>query len=535
MSDPSRRIGPATLFMLSMNALIGSGWLFAPLYAAKIAGSAAVFSWIIGGGAAILIALTFSELSTMLPVTGGTAHIPQLSHGAFASFVLSWIAWITALMLAPIEVQAVLQYAAMFFPSLMHDTGGVATLTVWGYVWASLLMISLCVINIYSYQGLMRFNFILFVFKFSVIVLTIFAFLHVKFNPANFSGMMSATTSLDGWRAILSAVATSGIVLAFNGFKSGVELAGETKNLAVSIPLSTAGTVFACLLLYLGLQICFIGALDPSDLKNGWQNLSFSGDMGPFVGLAAGLGLIWLVKLLYANSVVSPLGAGLIYVTATARILYAMSRIGYVPRFLSQLNHHRFPVWAIVVNFGLGMLSFLPLPGWQAMVSWLISAMGITYAMGAIALISVRMTLPHKERPFRLPAANTLCLIAFYCCNLFSYWTGWETISKLAIVLAVGFALFFIAYLRGRVKMEAKEFRSASWIMPYLSGMVLISYYGAFGGLNLIPFGWDFLVMALFSICILYLAVWSRAALTTEEVTDYLHSESMALVGNGSK
>ncbi len=532
MSDQSRRIGPATLFMLSMNALIGSGWLFAPLYAAKIAGAAVIFSWVIGGVAAILIALTFAELSTMLPVTGGTAHIPQLSHGAFASFVLSWIAWITALMLAPIEVQAVLQYATIFFPALMHDVGGVPTLTMWGYIWAALLMMSLCVINICSYRGLMRFNFVLFVFKFSVILLTIFAFLHVRFNPENFTGMLSATASISGWQAILSAVATSGIVLAFNGFKSGVELAGETKNLAVSIPLSTAGTVFACMLLYLGLQVCFIGSLDPAMLKQqGWQHLSFTGDMGPFVGLAAGLGLIWLVKLLYINSVVSPLGAGLIYVTATARILYAMSRIGYVPKFLSRLNHHRFPVWAIIVNFVLGMLSFLPLPGWQAMVSFLISAMVITYAMGPIALISLRITLPHKERPFRLPAANTICLIAFYCCNLFSYWTGWETISKLAIVLSIGLALFFISYLRGRVKIEKKEFRSAIWIIPYLSGMVLISYVGAFGGLNILPFGWDFLIVGLFSVCILYLAVWSRVALTSEEVTDYLVSESAALAG----
>ena len=532
MNDHSRRIGPITLFMLCMNALIGSGWLFAPLYAAKIAGSAAIISWIIGGVAAILIALTFAELSTMLPVTGGTAHIPQLSHGAFASFVLSWIAWITALMLAPIEVQAVLQYASLFFPFLMHEVGGVPTLTIWGYVWASILMLSLCLINILSYRGLMRFNFVLFVFKFSVMVLTIFTFLHVKFVSENFSDMSISITSFTGWKAILSAVATSGIVLAFNGFKSGVELAGEAKNLSVSIPLSTVGTVFACLLLYLGLQICFIGALDPADLKNGWQNLSFSGDMGPFVGLAVGLGMVWLVKLLYINSVVSPLGAGLIYVTATARILYAMSRIGYVPKFLSRLNHHRFPVWAIIVNFGLGMLSFLPLPGWQAMVSFLISAMVITYAMGPIALISLRITLPHKERPFRLPAANTICLVAFYCCNLFSYWTGWETISKLGIVLGIGFILFFISYARGRLKIARREFRSVIWIVPYLAGMVFISYLGAFGGLNYISFGWDFLVFAIFSICILYLAVWSRADMTAEEVSDYLQSESAALSGN---
>ena len=270
MAKLTRRISPFALFMLSMNAIIGSGWLFAPLYAAKVAGSAAIISWVIGGIAAILIALTFAELSTMLPVAGGSAHIPQLSHGTFASFIMSWIAWITTLMLAPIEVQAVLQYASLFFPALMKVIDGTPTLTFWGYAWAAILMISLCVINIVSYRGLMRFNFVLCCFKFAVILLTLLAIFHASFNPNNFHGLFATTSSIPGWKSIFTAVATSGIVLAFNGFKSGVEMAGEAKNLSLAIPLSTAGAVFACLILYIALQVCFIGALPSDALQSGW-------------------------------------------------------------------------------------------------------------------------------------------------------------------------------------------------------------------------------------------------------------------------
>lgn len=527
MGKLSRRISPVTLFMLSMNGIIGSGWLFAPLYAAKIAGPASLISWVIGGFAAVLIAFTFAELSTMLPIAGGTAHIPQLSHGALASFLLSWIAWLTSLILAPIEVQAVLQYASLFFHALMKDVGGTPMLTMWGYLWAAILMMGLCFLNIFSYQGLVRFNFVLFIFKFTVIILTILVIFKTRFIPSNFSGMLSSTVTMDGWHAILSAVATGGIVMAFNGFKSGVELAGEAKKLSIAIPLATVGSVVACLLLYLGLQACFIGALDPSSFQNGWQNLTYTGDIGPFVGLAAALGLFWLLKLLYANSIVSPLGAGLIYVTATARILFAMSRIGYVPKFLSKLNKQHLPMWAIVVNFFLGMLSFLPLPGWQAMVNFMVSAMVITYAMGPIALLSFRLSLPEKERPFRLPFARVLCLVAFYCCNLFSYWTGWDTISKLAITLLIGLSIFWIAYLRGNIKVKPREFKSAFWIVPYLIGLVVISYLGSFGGINFIPFGWDFLIIAVFSIAILQLAVKSRTKISSEEVSEYLFAESM--------
>jgi amino acid transporter len=505
-----------------MNGIVGSGWLFAPYYTAKMAGSGAIIAWMIGGLAALLIAMTFAELSTMLPLAGGTTHMPQLSHGAFASFIMSWIAWLTTLMLAPIEVQAVLQYASLFFPLLMNTVNGTPTLTGWGYFFAALLMLFLCLINILSYRGLVRFNFVLFVFKFAVIFLTMLVFLGARFNTANFSGMGATVLSASGWKAIFSAIATGGVVLAFNGFKSGVELAGETKNLAIAIPLSTAGSVIACLLIYLGLQICFMGAIDPGALKNGWQHLSYSGDIGPFVGLATALGLIWLLKLLYVNAVVSPLGAGLIYVTATARILYAISRIGYVPEFLARLNRQHLPVWAIVVNFLLGMLSFLPLPGWQAMVNFLVSAIVITYAMGPLALICLRYTLPQQKRPFYLPCAKILCFLAFYCCNLFSYWTGWATVSKLAIALAIGMILFLIAYLRGKVKIDNAELKSAYWVIPYLLGIVGISYLGTFGGCGVIPFGEDFLIIAIFSMSIFVLAIKTRIVYNEEEANRYL-------------
>lgn len=524
----SRRISPITLFMLSINAVIGSGWLFAPYYAAKIAGPGALLSWGIGGIAATLIALTFAELTTMFPVAGGTAHIPQLSHGAFASFILGWIAWISSVLMPPIEVQAVLQYAALFFPSLIHKVGHTPTLSLLGYFWAAILMIGLCIINIVSYKGLMRFNFFLVIFKFSIILLTIFVIFHVQFHPQNFTGLVAMTHTISGWQNIFSAVATGGIVLAFNGFKSAVEMAGETKNLAVAIPLSIVGSVVACVLIYLGLQVCFMGALQPELLKHGWQHLSYAGDVGPFVGLAAALGLVILLKLLYWNAMLSPLGAGLIYVTSSARILYAMSKIGYVPAFLSKLNSQKFPIWAIVLNFIVGMLSFLPLPGWQTMVNFLVSAMVITYAMGPIALICLRLTLPNENRPFKLPFAYSICFLAFYCCNLFSYWTGWDTISKLAIALGVGILLFIIACIRGNARIQNKAFFSAFWILPYFLGLILISYLGAFGGRGVIPFGWDFVFIALFSMAILYLAVQCRVV-QSEKIGTFLLPEAAAI------
>lgn len=505
----NRRFTPISLLMLSINGMLGSAWLFAPLYAAKIAGSGSIVAWLIGGLATAIIALTFAELSALLPIAGGTAQIPQLSHGTFTSFILSWLAWLSALTMAPIEVQAVLQYASTYFHSLTVLINGVPTLTNIGLVWATILMLGLCMVNVASFNGLVRFNFILFLFKVLVIILAVTYLVKSNFHAANF-GDLNYLSSMHGWKAILTAVATGGIAFAFTGFKHGVELAGETKKLSIAIPLAIVGSVLCCMVLYIGLQVAFIGALEPSLLANGWDKVNFTGDVGPFAGLAAAVGLIWLLKLLYLDAVVSPLGAGLIYVTSTARILYAMSVIGFVPKFLNKLNKQGMPVAAVMVNFAIGMFLFLPLPDWQSMVGFLVSGMVISYAMGPVALLCLRLDLPNEKRIFKLPIARVTCTLAFYFCTLISYWTGWETMYKLGIAILIGVSLFMVAYIRGKLQEQVLWFKAAIWVVPYIVGLITISYLGAFGGKNVIPFGWDFLVIALFSVCILYLAIITR-------------------------
>lgn len=518
----NRRFSPLNLLMISINGMVGSAWLFAPLYAAKIAGAGAIMAWLIGGLGTMVIALTFAELSVMFPVAGGTAQIPNMSHGALTSFMVSWIAWLSALTMAPIEVQAILQYASTYFTSLMQLENGVPVLTNIGMVWATALMLTFCIINSASYNGLVRSNFLIFLFKITVIIIAVVALIYASFHMSNFVGITSAIYTPTGWQAILTAVATGGIAFAFTGFKHGVELAGEAKNLRIAIPLAIVGSVVGCLILYLGLQVAFIGAINPTSLTNGWEHLSFAGDIGPFAGLAAGLGLTWLVTLLYMDAAVSPAGAGLIYVTSTARILYAMSEIGYLPKWLQYLNKQNFPVAAIMVNFVLGMFLFLPLPGWQAMVSFLVSGMVISYAMGPISLFCMRLEMPDHKRGFKLPFAAVVCPLAFYFCNLLSYWCGWETIYKLGIAMLIGIAFFVTAILRGNVRVTNHGVKTGLWMLPYLLGLVVISYLGAFGGKNIIPFGWDFLVIAVFSLGIFYLAVKNRATVTKQTLDERL-------------
>src|SRR4029078_2640790 len=65
-----------------LGSIIGAGWLFAPLYASALAGPAALISWVLGGGAMMLLALTHAELGGAYPVAAGDARLPAYRFGA---------------------------------------------------------------------------------------------------------------------------------------------------------------------------------------------------------------------------------------------------------------------------------------------------------------------------------------------------------------------------------------------------------------------------------------------------------------------
>jgi amino acid transporter len=150
------------------------------------------------------------------------------------------------------------------------------------------------------------------------------------------------------------------------------------------------------------LQVAFIWALSPADLAHGWANLSFEGEMGPFAGLAATLGLGWMATLLYIDAYVSPGGTGLMYVTGGSRVLFAAGEMDAGPRWLTRLTRNKVPWLAVLVMWVVGAIFLLPFPAWQEMVSYITSVTVLTYGLGPIALIVLRRNLPELRRPFRM-------------------------------------------------------------------------------------------------------------------------------------
>src|SRR3954451_17441628 len=103
-TDLRRDVGLVGLLFASVGSIIGSGWLFGAMNAAIVAGPAAIISWAIGMVMILLIALTFAELGTVFPVSGGVVRFPHIAFGSFSSYLSGWILWIACGTVAPIEV-----------------------------------------------------------------------------------------------------------------------------------------------------------------------------------------------------------------------------------------------------------------------------------------------------------------------------------------------------------------------------------------------------------------------------------------------
>jgi amino acid transporter len=518
-----RDVGVIGLLFASVGSIIGSGWLFGALNASQAAGPAAIISWGLGGIMILLIGLVYAELGTMFPLSGGVVRFPHMSFGSFASYTTGWITWVAAATVAPIEVEGALQYATKFFPfTTKHTVAGetVHTLTGLGYGIAVAAMAVFVMINYFGVRWFAHVNNVLVWWKLAIITLVIVAFFVTVFHGSNFSAYGFKP---EGWHGVFTAIATSGIVFSYLGFRQGIELAGETKNPRRNVPIAVIGSVVLTIVIYELLQVAFIGAVRPSDLahSHGWAALSFTNDFGPLAATATILGLGWLAALLYADAVISPADTGLIYTTVTARISYAGARNGNAARGLARTNRQGVPWVSLLLAFVIGLIIFLPFPSWQQLVGFITSATVLSFGSGPLVLAAMRRQLPDQPRPFRLPGGHTLPLLAFFSSNLIIYWSGWTTDWKLFATVLIGFVVLAIFKATGQVTTPMEWKAGATWLVPWLGGLAIISWLGSFGGgRGYITFEIAFPVIAALTLIIYWIA--HQVRLSPERVTEHV-------------
>ncbi|MEU3713794.1 APC family permease [Streptomyces catenulae] len=500
-------LGFWALTAIGFSNIVGSGWLFAALYAAQTAGPASLLSWLGAGLLCALVALVMIELGASRPEGGGTVRWPLHSGGPLVGTLVGWSVLLSVGGTAA-EISAIMQYAAHYLPDLYNGR----TLSASGVALAAGLSVVLTALNWFAVRMFARLNNLISIFKIVVPVLTVAALIASGWHSGRLTDHGGFAPY--GYAACLTALAGGGIVYSVNGFQAPLDFSGETRNPRRTLPAAVLAGIGLAVLMYLALQVAFLFTVPESLLGGGWHGVSFE---SPFGQLALILNLHWLSSLLYADAVLSPGGSAYVGVALDARHTYALAKNGTLPRYFMKVDARSgVPRRALVVNLAVIVLFLLPIGGWQQIVSVMGDMYLLIYAASAVAAAVFRAD-PATTTAGWIPGLRWLTPLSFVVASEFVYWSGWAVL-RLALPMVLGGLLLFLLMRRPGTtpapgepprRPLAAELRTGAWLVCYLAALTVLSQLGSFGGTGLLPAPYDSLTVAALALALFFWAVRS--------------------------
>ncbi|WP_321782673.1 APC family permease [Burkholderia pyrrocinia] len=495
-----KQLSLTDLTFIGLGAIFGSGWLFAASHVSTIAGPAGIFSWLLGGFAVLLLGIVYCELGAALPRAGGVVRYPVFSHGPLLGYLMGFITLIAFSSLIAIEVVAARQYAAAWFPGL--TVAGSSDPTTIGWLVQAALLCFFFYLNYSSVKTFAKANNIISIFKF-IVPLSVIAVLFTFFKPANLTVHGFAPFGMPG---IEMAVSAGGIIFAYLGLTPIVSVASEVRNPQRTIPIALILSILLSTLIYVLLQIAFIGSIPTAMLAGGWHDISKAFTL-PYRDIALALGVGWLAVMVVADAMISPSGCGNIYMNATPRVVYGWAKTGTFFKVFTRVDEASgIPRAGLWLTFGLAIFWTLPFPSWEALINIVSAALVLSYAVAPVSVAALRRTAPDLPRPFRASAFGITGPASFVIAALIVYWSGWSTVSWL---LGLQIAMFVI-YLACRRWVPtahlslAEQVRSSAWLIAFYAAMIVLSYLGGFGGTGRLAHPYDTVVVAAVALVIYY-------------------------------
>lgn len=495
-----KQLSLTDLTFIGLGAIFGSGWLFAASHVSTIAGPAGIFSWLLGGFAVLLLGIVYCELGAALPRAGGVVRYPVFSHGPLLGYLMGFITLIAFSSLIAIEVVAARQYAAAWFPSLTAE--GSSDPTTLGWLVQAALLCFFFYLNYSSVKTFAKANNLISIFKF-IVPLAVIGVLFTFFKPANLTVQGFAPFGMPG---IEMAVSAGGIIFAYLGLTPIVSVASEVRNPQRTIPIALILSILLSMLIYVLLQLAFIGSIPTAMLAAGWHDVSKAFSL-PYRDIALALGVGWLAVMVVADAMISPSGCGNIYMNATPRVVYGWAKTGTFFKVFTRVDEASgIPRAGLWLTFGLAIFWTLPFPSWEALINIVSAALVLSYAVAPVSVAALRRTAPDLPRPFRASAFGLTGPASFVIAALIVYWSGWRTVSWL---LGLQIAMFVI-YLACRRWVPtahlslAEQVRSSAWLIAFYAAMIVLSYLGGFGGTGRLAHPYDTAVVAAVALVIYY-------------------------------
>ncbi len=503
-----RDIGRWGLVALGISGVVGSGWLYAPFEAAKQAGPESLIAWIIGAALMLIMGFCLAEIACAFPVSGSSAQVATATHGRGMSLVNMWLLYFAYVATPAIEATSIVTYSAVYLPWMI--VGKEANLSLAGQGVTILLVGFFTVLNFFGVRWFIRINSWITWWKLAIPIAVAIALLCTRFESKNFtsSGIDRDPITLQN---LLGALSSGGIIFTLCGFRIIADLAAESRNPSKDIPFAFLVSTLFSVVLYLVVQIAFIGALDVSSISQGWSQLQLSQDNAPFLAILMIAGLPLLAKVLYIDAIISPGGSCLAYVASTGRIGYAAAQQSFAPKIFLALTKSGVPIVSLLVCWGVSAIIVLAYPKWDQLAKLNTAAYFLSVITVPVSVAVIRRLDPTGHRPFRLPGGIVMCAVAFATNVLIVYWSGIWSFAPLMGILAV---IMLIAVITPRIRGTAPiitNWRPLRWLIPTIITLLVVGVFGNkdFGGSGWLPGSLDSAIIGVLSIGLFILAIRS--------------------------
>jgi basic amino acid/polyamine antiporter, APA family len=476
-SELKRSLTAFNLVSLGIGCIIGTGiFVLTGRAAADFAGPAIMVSFVITGLLCTLVALCYSELASMLPVSGSAYSYSYASMGE----VVAWVMGLLLVLEYGLAASTVAVGWSSYVGSLLHDMGvhlpaqltaapGVAieengVVVAHGAVNlpAVVAIFGVTCLLVRGVQESANVNNVIVLLKLSVVIafIAVGAFFVDTHNwfplipdeiPAPPEGTARGFWE-DIWRAmkdVVSAQNTSrygvgGVIagaatifFAYIGFEAVSTAGAESKNPARDMPIGIIGSLLVCTVLYILTSAVLVGIVPYAQLDT----------PAPIAMAVNQMGLPWFAILVKIGAIAGMSSVMLVLLYGQTRIFYTMSRDGLLPAVFARV-HPRFRTpWIDTIIVGIVAAGFSGFMSLDALADLTNVGSLAAFAIVCLTVLYLRIAEPALKRPFRTPLFPLVPLLgAAMCLFLLMSLMASATTRNFFMLYLIGGMLVYFAY-----------------------------------------------------------------------------------------
>lgn len=402
--------------MIGIGAMMGPGIFALPSEVAQSAGPLGILAYLFMGGLTLFTALSYSELGAAIPIAGGGYSFVSRTLPDPVAFLTGWFFWIgNTLACSLYAVIFALTIKNYFFPELsvvLVVLATTVTFTASNYRGQAEALKAITVMNIVELVVLI-----------GVGVLGAF-----QVEPANLEPFAPM-----GLGPLLPTMGF--IYISYVGFDLITVAAEEIVEPAKNIPRAILITLGMGVAIYVLLLWVMMGVVNYTELAE---------TSTPFIFVADFLFGAWGRWAGVLATIMASLSAFSVTLGASARVLFALGRDGYVPSVLARLHpKHNTPHIALFVCAGL-----VTLLGASGIVRLLAAASSFGYliAIGVVnyAVIALHQKMPALRRPFKIMLYPVTPIVGIIACWFFVPMLEPQSLLLGSGLTAVGVVLYLI-------------------------------------------------------------------------------------------